>query len=159
MFIKSLIRNLHVKVTAETSLEKIWKLMARRDITLLPVVDKKQKLVGVIGEDDILRKLVPDYREYFSEFFPEVPGDDEIEDRLAKEIELKAADVVNSKCVTIAPDQPIFKALSKMMSHRFRVLPVVDENGKYLGLIWEDDIMAYLFKHHEHVVRKKVGRV
>lgn len=148
-------RLLKIKVTPDASLEKVWKLLERRDITLVPVVTEKNILVGVIGEDDLLYRLVPDYREYFSEFFPEAPDIDDIEEKLGKAIKLTARDVMNEKVVDINGNQPISKALSKMMVNRFRVLPVVDEEKHYLGMIMEDDIMQFLFERYQRVVKKK----
>lgn len=144
----------HSTVNPQTPVDKIWKLLARRDITLVPVVDDKKYLVGVIGEDDLLGLLVPDYREYFSDFLPDSPDIDDLEDKFEKEILLTAKDVMNNKCITISPDQPIFKALSRMMTYKVRTLPVVDDDFKYLGMVIEDDIMVYLFKKHLHLVKK-----
>lgn len=154
MIVKSLLRMTHTTVFPLTSVDKIWKLLARRDITLVPVVDDKKYLVGVIGEDDLLGLLVPDYREYFSEFLPDSPDIDDLEDKFEQEILLTAKDVMNNKCITISPDQPIFKALSRMMTYKIRTLPVVDDEKKYLGMIIEDDIMVYLFNKHQHLVKK-----
>lgn len=148
-------RLLKIKVTPDASLEKVWKLLERRDITLVPVVTEKNILVGVIGEDDLLYRLVPDYREYFSEFFPEAPDIDDIGEKLRRAIKLTARDVMNEKVVDINGNQPISKALSKMMANRFRVLPVVDEEKHYLGMIMEDDIMQYLFERYQRVVARK----
>lgn len=153
--VKSLIRGPQIKVTPNTSIEKIWKLLSRRDITLIPVVNERNVLVGVIGEDDILYYLVPDYCEYFSEFFTVSPDMDDIEERLNKEIRLTALDLMNRNIKTISPNQPIFKALAKMMANHIRVLPVVSEEKKFLGIIWEDDIMEFIFKKHESLLKKK----
>jgi len=155
LVVKSLIRGSRIKVSPDTTVDKVWKLLARRDITLVPVVDEKNTLVGVIGEDDILYLLVPDYREYFSEFFPISPDLEDLEEKLEKELILKASDVMNREVVYIHEDQPVFKALSRMMIHRIRALPVLDTEEKYAGIIYEDDIMQYLFDKHKHLVKKR----
>jgi len=150
--VKNLLRMSHTIISPETSVDRIWKLLARRDITLVPVVNKENKLVGVIGEDDLLYRLVPDYREYFSDFLPDSPDMGDLEDKFEKEILLTAADVMNKNYITVTADQPIFKALSRMMTYHVRSLPVVDDNKKYLGMVIEDDIMQYLFEKHQHIV-------
>lgn len=155
MLVKQLIRGSRIKVTPDTTVDKVWKLLAKRDITLVPVVDENNTLVGVIGEDDILYLLVPDYRDFFSDFFTDSPDLDEIEERLKSEVLLRAEEVMNRNIKTIMPDQPIFKALAKMMANHIRVLPVVTEDKKFLGIIWEDDIMEFIFKEHEKLLKKK----
>src|SRR3990167_432589 len=97
MRVKSLTSQANIKVTATTPVEKAWILLARRDISLVPVVSAENKLVGVIGEDDLLYRLVPDYFEYFSEYIPDSPNLKELEDKFEKEIILTAEDVMNKK--------------------------------------------------------------
>ena len=156
MQIKSLIK-LHTKVTPETSVGRVWQLLARRDITLVPVVTRENKLIGVIGEDDVLYRLVPDYREYFSEFLPEGPDESDLRAKLTKEIALTAADVMNTKVISVAPDASVYKGLSRMMAYHVRALPVATDKGKYVGMILEDDIMSYLFELHEKVIKQQKG--
>lgn len=158
MNVKSLIRLIHTKVSPDTSVSKVWQLLSKRNITLLSVVSDDDTLLGVIGEDDLLYRLVPDYREFFSEFLTASPDIKDLEDSLEKEIHLTASAVMNRKVISIKADQPIFKALSKMMAYRVRAMPVVDDKNRYLGMIVEDDIMGYLFKKHESVVKKKKSK-
>lgn len=155
MKVASLIRMVHTKVSPDAAVEKVWKMLAKRNITLLSVVSHDNDLIGVIGEDDLLYRLVPDYREYFSEFIPGAPDVSDLEEKLGRELLLTASDVMNKNVITVGPDQPIYKALSKMMAHNVRVLPVVSEEKKFLGMIFEDDIMQYLFKNYKTVVRKR----
>jgi CBS domain-containing protein len=145
----------NTKVSPETPVEKVWQLLARRNITLLAVVSDKNHLLGVIGEDDLLYRLVPDYRDYFSEFLTATPDLDDLEENLSKEIQLTAQDVMNKKVISISSDQPIFKALSKMMAYNVRAMPVVDEEERFVGMVVEDDIMQFLFEKHKDVLRRK----
>ena len=48
-----------ITVDPETTVEEIATLMVKKNIHTIPVVDK-DKLVGVIGNEDILRTLMPD---------------------------------------------------------------------------------------------------
>lgn len=155
MKVKSLVRLRHLQVYFDTPLTKVWVLLSKREISLLPVVSPSHKLEGVIGEDDLLYRLVPDYREYFSDFFPEAPDLDDIEDKFDREMTLTAKDVMNKEVISINENQLLFKALSKMMAYHVRSLPVVDEERKYKGMIVEDDIMTYLLKKHKHLLGKK----
>lgn len=155
MQVKQLLRMKHTTVTPETRLDRVWKLLERRDISLVPVVDNKNILAGVIGEDDLLHLLIPDYYEYFSMFFPQIPDENDLEDKLAKEVSMVAADVMEKRVVVAFAEESIYTALARMMVHRVRQLPVVDENTRFLGLIIEDEIMRYLFQKHSHLVSKR----
>lgn len=155
MQVKQLLRMKHTTVSPQTQVDRVWKLLERRDISLVPVIDKSGILLGVIGEDDLLYRLVPDYYEYFSMFFPEVPNERDLEEKLEKEITMTARDVMVGKVVVSLPGESLYSALSRMMVHHVRQLPVVDEEGKYLGMIIEDDIMRHLFSKHAHLLKRK----
>lgn len=155
MNVKTLTRLANIKATETTPVEFVWKLLARRDISLVPVVSVNNTLVGVIGEDDLLYRLIPDYYNYFSDFFPDIPTMKDIQEEFEREILLTAEDVMNRQVVAVLEDQPIFKALAKMMANHIRWLPVVDEDNHYNGMIGEDDIMEYLFQKHQHAVKAK----
>jgi predicted transcriptional regulator len=155
MQVAKLARIIHTKVYTDTPVIKAWNLLSLREISLLAVVEKDENLVGVIGEDDLLIRVVPDYYESFSEFYPAAPNLDDIEDKFAHQINLKAHDIMQTKMVMIHATEDILKALSKMMVYRVRSLPIVDDNKKYKGMIYEDDIMQYLFKTHKQILKKK----
>jgi len=51
--------------------------------------------------------------------------------------------VMSANVLTIAPDDPVHKAVDVMLTHRIGCLPVV-ERGKLVGLISETDCLRYL---------------
>lgn len=46
-------------ITEDTSIEEVASLMVDKKIHTIPVLDKDDMLVGVIGKEDILRTLIP----------------------------------------------------------------------------------------------------
>jgi acetoin utilization protein AcuB len=50
-------------------------------------------------------------------------------------------DCMSSPAVAITPDTPLPDALNLMHEHRFRRLPVVDENDKLVGIVSERDLL------------------
>jgi CBS domain-containing protein len=55
-----------------------------------------------------------------------------------------AADVMTSPVVTITADTPIAEAIRLMMAHRIKRLPVVDANGRLVGLVGRAGVLAAL---------------
>lgn len=153
--VRKFIRLKNTTISPDENLERAWKLLARHDISLLAVDDKDKTLLGVIGEDDLVYQIVPDYIEYFSEFFPEAPEINDLEDKFNKEINQTPKDIMNRKCFTMHIDKPLFKALTKMMAYNVRALPVIDDERRYQGMIIEDDIMSYIFNKHLKLVKRR----
>jgi len=54
---------------------------------------------------------------------------------------MKAADVMTRRLITIAPDKTIAEAATLMIENRVSGLPVVDADGRLVGLISEGDLL------------------
>ena len=50
-------------------------------------------------------------------------------------------DCMNAPAITITPETPLQDALNLMHEHRFRRLPVVDEEGRLVGIVSERDLL------------------
>jgi CBS domain-containing protein len=61
-------------------------------------------------------------------------------------------DVASTRLVTIDPEQDLDEALKLMAKNQIRRLPVVEEDGKLIGVIAQADIA-------EHAKPKDTGKV
>lgn len=154
MKVKDLMRLNPKTVHLETPLEVVWNIVGEQRFHMVPVIDKEGSIKGIITAEDILVSLVPDYREFFSEFFPDSPTIEDIEGKIEKNLQLAAADVMNKTVYTAHREHDVFKALSRMLAYNLRVLPVIDEYEKLVGFIVEKDIFKYLFKKQKHILKK-----
>ena len=90
------------------------------------VKDKESKeLVGVITEHDVLSILAP---KHFPSYVFGMPDISSIQHGTAK----TAEDIMCHRLIDCGPDEKIVDALTKMMKHRLRRLPVV-EDKKIIG--------------------------
>ncbi|MFV0422127.1 CBS domain-containing protein [Oleidesulfovibrio sp.] len=55
---------------------------------------------------------------------------------------LSAKDIMSADPVTIAPDMDIIEATKLLLEHKFNGLPVVDHNGKLVGVLCQSDLVA-----------------
>ena len=154
MKVRQLMRRDPKTVLPDTSLDRVWQLVSELKFHILPVVDENNRLKGIITAEDLLKNLVPDYRNFFSEFYPDAPTIEDIVDQIEKQTHLTARDLMNKKVYTINSDLDVFKALSKMMVYNVRILPVLNDDEKLIGFIVEKDIFKYLFQKEKHVFAK-----
>lgn len=54
--------------------------------------------------------------------------------------------IPKSLVVYIDKNSSIRQALEKMSYHRYSAIPVLDDEGMYVGTLRNDDILAYIFK-------------
>ena len=132
-----------VTVSVDTALPKIWELITAKHIHGLPVVDKDKKLAGFVSKEDMLTKLFPETED------PEEISSDtdaDIEERLEKLEKMTVNKVMNSQAVFTRADANVMRALSRMIIRKVRQLPVVDDDGRIIGMISKGDIFKGLFR-------------
>ena len=142
-----------VTVSPETPFSRIWEVIFKKRIHGLPVVDKDNKILGIIAEKDLLSKLYSSYRlhplyeKYLSDF---VSGEnfERMERDLEKLVKLQAKHLMNRKVHLTYPERPALRALSKMIVRRVRQLPVVTRKKEVVGVITKGDIFDALFKKY-----------
>jgi len=106
-----------ITIRADASLKKCAELMAKKHIGSV-LVEDKGKIIGVLSEQDIVRKAVA----------KGVAG------------KKKVKDIMETKLVTIAPDADIFEAIRTMRERNIRHLPVMNQD-EFLGLVTMKDIL------------------
>ena len=88
MKVKSLMRKNPKTVILDTPLSIIWNLLGHKQLHMLPVVDEENRLKGIITAEDLLKNLVPDYRQFFEEYYPNAPTIEDIEEQIEKQKDL-----------------------------------------------------------------------
>jgi len=63
---------------------------------------------------------------------------------------MKAEDVMTRDVVSITPDATVLQAARLMLQHHISGLPVVDEDGKLVGVLSEGDFLRRRETHTEH---------
>lgn len=129
----------HDVVTARpgTGFKEIVDTMATGRVSALPVVDTEGHVVGVVSELDLLHKLDPSAGRAHVLLIG----------RRRRAIAAKAAgdvaaDLMTAPAVTIGPDATAGAAARLMQQHRVERLPVVDSDGRLVGIVSRRDLLA-----------------
>lgn len=94
------------------------KLMRGEDAGIAPIVEG-DRLVGVVTDRDIAIRVVAAGRD------PQ---------------ETKVEEIASLTLVTIDPEQDLDEALRLMAEHQVRRLPVVEEDGRLVGIVAQADV-------------------
>ena len=111
---------MHAAVTCgETeAIKAVAERIVTRSVNHIVVVDAQNKLSGIVTSWDITRAMA--------------------EGRKA------LADVVSRRVITAKPDEPLETASKRMAKHKISALPVIDGEGKVLGIITSEDVSKLL---------------
>ncbi len=122
-----------VTITPDTSLHEAHRLMTEKHVRRLPVVDRG-KLVGIVTLGDV-RGAEPSAASTLSVW--------EMNKLLAN---LKVSEIMTREPVTISQEATISTVAEIMLEKKFSGLPVVDDQGKLVGIITESDIFRLVVR-------------
>ena len=105
-------------IDAGKSVAYAAKMMKDEDVGLAPIVEG-DKLVGMLTDRDIAIRVVAEGRN------PE---------------QVTVEEVASKQVVTIDPQQDLAEALRIMAKHQVRRLPVVEEDGRLVGVVAQADV-------------------
>ncbi len=141
-----------VTVMPETTFKDAVRVLRRKRVSGLPVVDRYGRLVGIVTEADLLNKVERrDPESYVLE------SKRHRTDR-AHAAAMDVASAMTREVVSVRPDFPIALAAREMHTRGIKRLPVVDESGKVVGIVSRGDLLT-VFLRTDREVRADVKRV
>src|SRR5213083_3082122 len=117
-------------IDSDKSVAYAAKMMRDEDVGLAPIVEGN-RLVGAVTDRDITIRVVAEGKD------PE---------------STKVTEIASTALVTVDPQQDLDEALWLMAQHQVRRLPVVEEDGRLVGVVAQADVA-------EEAKPKKVGEL
>jgi CBS domain-containing protein len=108
-------------VTADSTVAEAARLMRDEDAGIVPITEG-DRLVGVVTDRDIAIKVAAEGKDAQS---------------------TKVSEIAASNLVTIDPQQDLDEALRLMAKHQVRRLPVVEEDGRLVGILAQADVARH----------------
>jgi acetoin utilization protein AcuB len=132
-FMRDRIQKNPITIRPDASFFEARSLIHGKGIRHLPVVDKENKLVGIVTESDIREAGPSDVATLSVKEMTDLLGTLKVSELM----------VPKEKVITITPDTLIEEAIQLMHDHKIGCLPVVDQ-GKLYGIFTETDALAHL---------------
>ena len=132
-----------VTVPPETPVMAMARLLADRGISAVPVVDKDGKVLGIVTEADLIRRLAGEEdrpASWFGTLFADPASQAE---RYARTHGVTARDLMTEKVVSVAPDTTAAHVAHMMEEQKIRRVVVV-EGEKLKGIVSRADLLRAL---------------
>jgi CBS domain-containing protein len=140
-----------VSVPPGASLKEAARLMVERRISGLPVVDASGGVLGVISEGDLLVKERGgslDARGFLAWLIgAQEDGWSKLEARVVGE-------AMTTPAATIGPERPVATAATLMLDREVNRLPVVDRDGRLVGIVTRADLVRAFARADAEVARE-----
>jgi CBS domain-containing protein len=119
------------KIPPDATVFDALQLMSEKDVGCL-VVEKEERIVGIISERDYARKIV-------------------LKGKFSKDV--KVSEIMTTEVVSVDPDEDIERCMELMTHHRARHLPVF-ENDRLIGIISVGDIVKAIIEKQEETIKQ-----
>lgn len=127
-----------ITVRTGTSLEAVIELMLARGLSRLPVVDERQRPVGIISKTDVVEES------HDRDDLEELPRDDQGRGfHLHREGAL-VDEVMSPTVLSVRDTASVEQVAELMVSRHVHGLPVVDSKGELAGFVSTMDVLAWL---------------
>lgn len=140
-----------VSVREDTPFKDIAALMHEHRVSGVPVVGDDGRLVGIVTEADLLmaeEEHEPRRRRSFVEWFIHPKRLQEIEGRAE---DVRARDIMTRKVVTVRPGTTVREAMKVLLDAGVKRLPVVDDDGRVVGIVSRGDLLAPFLRPDEEI--------
>jgi CBS domain-containing protein len=133
MLVRDVMSRPAVTVRADASLKEATTLLDVRSLTTLPVVDSEGRVLGIVSEADLIAGVADDPRAHERPVTirPVTPPH-------------RVDDIYTRSPIAIGPQDDVTAAVDVMAAKGFKSLPVVDHEGRLLGVISRSDVVRAL---------------
>ena len=133
-------------ILPEIPVSQALDLLSKNKISGLPVIDKENKLVGMLTEKDIIKYILPGYLKKVGTFVYE-DNPKAIRNKVKELLEQrKVSDIMREEVITKGPDTSLSEVARTMLIERIRRIPIVDNEGKVVGIIAREDVVKAFIK-------------
>lgn len=129
-----------IAVARERGVREAAQLLSEHRISGMPVVDADNRVIGVVSEADILSQAGPQAGHTFKNILRHLFGEPLPHRKSGGTV----GDVLSEPAITTKADVDIRAVAALIDAKRIKRLPVVDEQGKIIGIISRGDIVRAL---------------
>ena len=137
-----------VTVDRITAYQEIDRLLTEHRISGMPVLKMGREVVGVVSEADLL--AAEDETDRQARMASSMGRRRLL--RKQPQVGLTAGTMMTTPAITIGPDATIPAAARLMNTHHIRRLPVVDEDGKLVGIVSRRDLLSVFLRPNDAII-------
>jgi len=150
--VRDVMSSLPIAVLETTPFREIAGRLRECRVSAFPVLDADGKVRGVVSEADLLvKEAMLGEPASVGGFLAGIAH----HAARAKARGITAADLMTSPAVTIGPDDTVEHAARLMFTRKVKRLPVVDPDGRLVGIISRTDVLA-VFNRADAEIRQEI---
>ena len=138
-----------IACSPDTSIEDVARILVENGFSGMPVVEN-DKVVGLIGEDDLLKIEKPIHIPGFlgilgAAVYMDNPLDgDEVEKQIKQVLATTVREVMSTNFKTVNLEMDVHDLADLMIKEKLSLVPVVDEKDVLVGVVTKSDVISLL---------------
>jgi CBS-domain-containing membrane protein len=140
MEIRNYMKRNVVSIPETATIRKAAATLVKHHIGLLPIVDKNNMLIGVVGLRDLLSLELPDFVNFVADI-------DFVHDFGAVESTRPPAEVLDQSiktlmrpAISVTEDTGLLRTYALLLQHQLHDMPIVSKHGELVGVASRVDI-------------------
>lgn len=133
-----------VSVEFGTELAEAWAKLQSHDLTALPVIDRGRRVIGIVTKADFLHHAESEMHEGLGQRLSNLLRPSQLTHTEKHEV---IGQIMSKEVYTAEANQSIVDLVPLMSDSEVHQMPVIDEQGKLVGMISQTDMIAALFEH------------
>jgi CBS domain-containing protein len=142
-------------VRQDTTFKDVVRALARRDVSAVPVVDADGRVLGVVSEADLLIKQGTQELDFSRSLLAWWRGRRDLRRTTAT----TAGRLMTTPAVTVTAGSTVAAAARTMTAHNVKRLPVVDDDGRLVGIVSRKDVLTVFLRADDELRAEIVERV
>jgi CBS domain-containing protein len=123
-----------ITASPNASIKSVAETFVRHQISAVPVVDDKGKVVGMISEGDLLHRAEAGTEKRHPWWLRAFIGPDALANEYVKAHARKVSDAMTRQVVTASPETPLHEIAALLEKHSVKRVPIV-EHGQLVGIV------------------------
>ena len=132
-----------ITVGPDALVQDIARLLLERHVSAVPVVGKDGALIGIISENDLMRRPESDTQRHRSWWLQMMTAREVLAKEFSRSHAMRAEDVMTRKVITGRPDTSLRDIADLLEKHRIKRVPIVDE-GNLVGIVSRANLLQAL---------------
>ena len=137
-----------VTIREDASVQELAKLLARKKISGVPVVDDQNRVVGIVSEGDLVSQDADIHFPHYIELLGNIIYLESVkkyEERLEKAAASSVSEIMTTEVISVQKDASIEEVATLMTDKEVNRLPVVD-GDILVGIITRADVVRAMAK-------------
>lgn len=132
-----------ISVGPDLPVQAVANTLVKNSISGVPVMSHDGKLLGIVSEGDLLRRVETHTERRRSWWLDMISSNRNLAAEFVKTHGLTAKDVMTTRVVTAAPDTPLHEIADLMENNGIKRIPIV-ENGRVVGIVSRANLIQAL---------------